>query len=190
MMEARRRMMEAVFPGNYIFKEGRGLREGLSYDFYEINGAGGTLDDKSIRITGGNKAGYLLIANTIDWKLWANYSNPSPDDSYVIDSESLDLREYSTLYVEAKCRSNLQYKHIIGVLNEFYNGASGQLTRARIASLTADTAYWSAVEAFYDQNEERQVYALDISGVDIGTVAIKSGGTDSMYNEIYNIWME
>lgn len=187
MIPRRRAMMRAHKNAkNYLFKEGRGLRSDLVYYIYDQNGASGSITDDVIHLAGGNEyGGFILLAHSISWKKWAT------DGSPVLSSESVDLSNYSTLCVEMKCVSNISRRHSIGVINEEINGqtAPATLQREYIAKYTSNT-FFSAVESFYDTVGTRQIYMLDISNVDIGTIAIKCGDSTSMYNDIYNVWLE
>lgn len=182
VMDARRRMMEAGFPGNYLFREGKGFRKDISCYIYDENDASGFFDEDSIYIAGGtNYHGGIILAHGISWEKWATNA------SYKLNSESLDLGGYSALYVDAKCYSTFAQTHSIGIIDESKNGTSAlQKDNLFYFPLVECSIGWT----FYDTTEQRQIYALDISGIDIGTIIIKTGNTSSMYMEIYNIWME
>lgn len=184
MTPRRRAMMKALGRSKtFLFKEGRGLRTDLDYYIYNGNGAGGTIDDDSIYLSGGNEYdGYILLARNIDWKAYTQTLS-----SY-LSSESLDLTGYSRLCIEAKCYSGMARPHSIGIINESKNNTSDML-RENI-STSRSIVHFSAIESFYDSTETRQVYSIDISKIDIGTIAIKCGNLSSMYAEIYNIWLE
>lgn len=174
------------FPENYLFKEGKGFREGLAHYIYDLSGAGGSFDKDNIYLHGGDSySGYLLLANAIDWIKWTSDTDLN---NYVLKSESLDLSEYSKLYVEMACYSTSSRNHSIGIINEEINGqtAPALLQRGSIAQGNG----FSVIEKAFDTTKTRQIYSLDISNLDIGTIAIRTGDYTTLYNTIFNIWLE
>lgn len=176
------------FPDNYLFKEGKGIKDGLGYLFSEFDGSGGSISKDNIYINGGNEAyGGIILGHNLKW-----VKGSYPNNNYYLFSDSLDLSEYETLKVEMTCYSNSTRMHGICILNEsrLNRNSPAGINQEEIAKDAYGWDTFSKAETFYDTTQTRQVYSIDISALDKGTILIRSGDYLSMYAKIHNIWLE
>lgn len=188
-MDRRRLLMNVFsFPDNYLFKEGKGLKDGLDYLFSEFNGSGGSVSSEYIYINGGNEAyGGIILGDNVRW-----VKGSYPNENYYVFSDGLDLSEYKTLKVEMTCYSNSTRQHGICVLNEsrLNTNSPAGINKEEIAKDAYGWDSFSKSETFYDTTQTRQIYSFDISEFEKETILIRSGDYTSLYAKIHNIWLE
>lgn len=173
----RRRLLMNSFSENYLFREGKGFKKGVVYDLSELDETYGFADLDKIIINGAfNRRGFVLLANSIEWRKYT--SNDDPGWLKLI-SKGLDLSKYKTLFVEMACYATQARPFSFGIIADSESPIMRDIS-----------AYFNLQANFYDTTETRRTYSLDISSVDSGTIAIRTGDNTGMRNVIYNIWLE
>lgn len=191
MMDIRRRMLLSSqgFPDNYVFKEGYGFRKDLDYEILGENGAGGDVDKKRIYLKGGTSyAGTIVIANLVKWDWWSRDSETG-EYRYILDSDSIDISKYSTLYIDMASNTG-SWSTSMGIFKESMigQGSPAELQKEILHDL--GSSHYDAYASDSFVGGSRKTYSLDISSLDKGTIAIYSAKQSLANNTIYNIWFE